>query len=211
MPADPNGLWNGVRRLARAVRHGPDRLLHGWRRQRTGLGLPAKRPRLVLFVCYGNICRSPYAEAAFRRLVTDEEVAVQSGGSVGPGREVPEKGQRVALRRGLNLSAHRSRQLTPGMVQSADLVVVMTAVQRRWMRQRFGRGTRVVLLGDFDPVRIDTRSVLDPVDRPEAVFEAVYTRIDRCLVELARAVGERGSADELPLPAHGIGTGNARA
>ena len=46
----------------------------------------------------------------------------------------------------------------------------------------------VVLLGDLDPDPIQTRTILDPYDQPEPVFEEVYARIDRCVAALVRAL-----------------------
>ena len=62
--------------------------------------------------------------------------------------------------------------------------------QRREVCDRFGRARRdVLVLGDLDPERVETRTIRDPVERPPAVFEQTYARIERCVRELARALG----------------------
>jgi protein-tyrosine phosphatase len=181
-------LLRRARRLARAVRHTPDRLLHGRRRRQQLAALTGLQPRTVLFVCLGNICRSPYAASAFERMA-GPAVRVVSAGFIGPGRPVPEAGQKAASVRGLDLSAHRSQFLTEELVSEADLIVVMDDSQRRGIAQRFGRQDRVVVLGDLDPWPIDTRTVRDPYNQPDHVFEAVYARIDRTVASLADALG----------------------
>lgn len=180
-------IWTRrLRRVARALRHTPDRLLHGARRRSGAAALSGGSAIRVLFVCHGNICRSPYAAESFRRRLNGRRVQVASAGFVGPGRPVPEYGRLVAQRRGIDLSEHRSQLLTPELVGEAELIVVMDATQRRAIAQRFDRARSIVLLGDFDPLRIDTRAVRDPYNQPESVFEEVYERIDRCLQTLVR-------------------------
>lgn len=183
-------VFRPVRRFARAARHSPDRLLHRLRRRRMlrAIGM-ADRPRTVLFVCYGNICRSPYAAASFGRSAPPG-ITVWSAGFVGPGRPTPPHGIDAAERRGIDLRAHRSQLLTSALA-AADLVVVMDSGQQRSLATQFGRTTGVVLLGDLDPHPIDTRTVRDPYDQETAVFDAVYERIDRCIEQLVASLPHR--------------------
>ena len=151
-------------------------------------------PRFLLFVCHGNICRSPYAAKALERLLGDGSgVRVESAGFVGPGRSAPPEGVTVGAARGVDLSRHRAKLLGPPDVLTADLVVVMDPWQRRAVSALYGRDERdIVVLGDLDPGPIETRAILDPVEQPASAFEASYERIDRCLKELVRAT--RGDA-----------------
>jgi protein-tyrosine phosphatase len=155
-------------------------------------------PAGVLFVCHGNICRSPYAEVAFRRLTPrawGDAVPVHSAGFIGPNRPSPATAVKVAGRRGVHLEAHRSRLVGSGVVKEADLVVVMSAPQARAVRRLLGLAARQVLvLGDLDPGSPDRREIRDPVDGPEALFEAVYARIDACLEVMAGALTPAGDA-----------------
>jgi protein-tyrosine phosphatase len=182
-----------VRRLARSVRHLPDRLLHGYRHGRARAVVAAAQPRRVLFVCLGNICRSPYAAAALTAAAGESGVEAASAGFIGPGRRAPDAAQRAAALRGLDLGPHSSRQLTAEMVAAVDLVVVMDAAQRRLLRRRYGNGTPLVLLGDLDPEPIDTRTVRDPYQQADAVFDDVSARISRCIDVLAAQLGDGAS------------------
>lgn len=143
----------------------------------------------MLFICHGNICRSPYAEEALRRteLLRERDMLVRSAGFVGPGRPTPAEGLAVATRRGLDLTAHESRLMEVGELRSTDLLVVMDTRQRREVAARADRPRREVLvLGDLDPRPIRRRAIRDPWSQDEDVFDAVYERIDRCVAELAR-------------------------
>jgi protein-tyrosine phosphatase len=154
-------------------------------------------PRAVLFVCHGNICRSPYAEGAFRRLARHAEngaPAASSAGFFGPNRPAPGAAVAVAGRRGVDLRTHRSRLLADRLMEGVDLIVVMNALQAAEIRRRFRvAADRVVVLGDLDPGPIAQREIADPVEQPEAAFEASYTRIDACLAQLAGALALRAS------------------
>lgn len=140
----------------------------------------------VLFVCHGNICRSPYAEAAFRELV-GERLQVRSAGLLAGGRRPPEEALQAARSRGVDLSEHRSRSVDRPTLEITGLVVVMDPVQDRLLRRRFGRAADLVL-GDLDPRGARRRAIRDPVFQDVEVFHSVYDRIDRCVEALARTL-----------------------
>ena len=147
-------------------------------------------PRSVLFVCHGNLCRSPYAAGAFRRLVSPAiaaHVRVDSVGFVGAGRAAPAVAIAAAAARQIDLSMHRSRMLTAQRVEDADVIVVMEPPQGRAVTAGYGPLLApIIVMGDLDPLRFATRTIHDPIDQPRAVFDAVYDRIDRCLASWVR-------------------------
>lgn len=84
---------------------------------------------------------------------------------------------------------------TPEELESTDLVLVMSPGQRRRLRRESGvRPACTVVLGDLDPLEADRRTIADPFDRSEEVFEEVYARIDRCCRALAESLAA-GSAE----------------
>ncbi|MFA5514988.1 MAG: ATP-grasp domain-containing protein [Desulfuromonadales bacterium] len=88
-----------------------------------------RRPALdgagtVLLLCYGNICRSPFAEAYWRQKSPGART-VSAGFHPEPGRQTPQRIVRAGRRWGLDLSRHRSRTILPGDVREADAIFVM--------------------------------------------------------------------------------------
>jgi protein-tyrosine phosphatase len=85
----------------------------------------------VLFVCTGNICRSPIAEAIFRKLVAEsgmeEWIAADSAGTHGYhiGEPPDPRAQGAAAKRGYDLSALRARKVERADFQRFDLIVAM--------------------------------------------------------------------------------------
>ncbi|MCD6451578.1 MAG: low molecular weight protein arginine phosphatase [Acidobacteria bacterium] len=108
----------------------------------------------ILFVCTGNVCRSPLAEAYFRRFapfygLSSVEVA-SAGISPLEGQGVEEEGRRLSQEMGFDLSNHRARQLSEELIKDADLVLVMERGQRELLSSLFPQyRDRVKLLSSF--------------------------------------------------------------
>ena len=84
----------------------------------------------ILFVCSGNTCRSPLAEAIMRRLAAEagrEDVEVSSAGTQAwDGSPASDGSLLIGMERGLDLSMHRSRRLTNEIIADNDLILVMS-------------------------------------------------------------------------------------
>lgn len=207
-----------LRKTIRLVQSLHDRVLHPWRRRRAVALMEACGPiDSIIFVCYGNICRSPYAAEVFQRLLPEQlrhAYRVSSAGLWGVHRPPPAEAVRVGNGRGIDLSTHRSRLLCHEKLAPVDLVVVMSSEQRQVLVKKFGWPEGAVLvLGDLDPERIETRTITDPWSHSEAVFEASYERIDRCvevlveelILKRSRYMGEFDSGSLEPLLMEGAG------
>ncbi len=199
---------------AQFVRHASDRFLHPLRRRRALEVLRALgAAESVTFVCYGNICRSPYAAEAFRRALPDRlraECVIASAGFFGHGRPSPEPAVKVAFTRGIDLTDHRSTLLTPQNAAGVKLIVVMSREQKRTVSAQHRRNPdSVLVLGDLDPLPIATRTIPDPYGRPEEVFDASYARIDRCIAMLVDALTARDAASRVPRVVAGAGSHEA--
>lgn len=84
----------------------------------------------ILFVCSGNTCRSPLAEAIARRMFsvagrTDIEVS-SAGTQAWDGSSASDGAILVGIERGLDLSEHRSRMITPEIIAGNDLILAMS-------------------------------------------------------------------------------------
>jgi protein-tyrosine phosphatase len=174
-----------------AARNLPDRVLHR-RRHRAALHriARAEKPRTILVVCHGNICRSPYLHAVLQRDLSG--IAVSSAGFFGSDRGVPEVAVTLGTARGLDLSQYRSRPLTQTTVAGADLIIVMDADQAHYLAKMFpvNRG-RIVVAADLDQRFSVSRGITDPWNRSREVFESSFDRLDRCGAALVRALHER--------------------
>jgi protein-tyrosine phosphatase len=173
-----------IRRVFHSVRGLPDRLLHHRRHLAVRDRLSRMdRPRSLLVVCHGNVCRSPYLEAVLKRAMPD--IRVESAGFIGPGRPVPPFALAVSAQRGLNLSTFRSRLLVPAVVGDADLILVMDGYQARHVERYFRvPRKRIVVAGDLDPVPSASRAIVDPWGQPMDVFVSSFNRLDRCAAML---------------------------
>lgn len=166
-------------------------MLHSQRRKAALHRLAVLGPqREILVLCYGNICRSPYAAAVLaRQLNAHPGIRVTQGGFFGPGRPSPERAQSAAELRGTDLTRHRSQLLTPELTGSASLVVVMEREQERRVRAEYAADPRRILqLGDLDPEPISSRDILDPYGLSLEVFGTTYARLDRCIGALINAL-----------------------
>jgi protein-tyrosine-phosphatase len=171
-----------------------ERLFHSHRRRNARRQLTGKQIRSVLFLCHGNAYRSPYAAAALKRALAEipssASIEVASAGFIAPGRPAPELAFDTARRRGIDLSSHLSALVTPDAVRDVDLVAVMSEDQARGIHSRYGHGVTLLILGDLDPQSIHDRTIIDPLGGDAQVVEQVYSRIDRCVEQLAKLIAK---------------------
>lgn len=146
---------------------------------------PSVRPHpLVLFVCTGNVCRSPMAEALLRcHLPPDLPWRVASAGTCAFDGDEASTGTVEALaEEGIEFSAHLSQRLTSKLVQDAHLIVALTRSHRDDILDRFPAAARkVFLLKSFDPQAADDKDVPDPIGGDLSVYR-------RCRDSIASAI-----------------------
>jgi len=134
----------------------------------------------VLFVCMGNICRSPTAEAVFRSLAHSRPQLKVEADSAGThdyhvGHAPDERSQRVAAAHGIDMSALRARQLVVEDFDRFDLILAMDKKNYRaaLALAPAARRDRVRLLLDYAP-QLALREVADPYYGELADFERVF-------------------------------------
>lgn len=151
---------------------------------------PRPEPFRLLFVCTGNTCRSPLAEAlarqGIRRLGWNHVQVASAGVAAHPGEPASGGSLRAASRHGLDLGEHRSSPLTLEALEGADLVLVMSPGHLGRL-QGLVADEKVSLLTDF-AAAVDPQGVPDAVPDPfggsDEAYEATYVLLER-LVERA--------------------------
>lgn len=87
-----------------------------------------------LFLCTGNTCRSPMAEYVGRQYLEGVECC-SAGLAAVPGMPASDHGREVMAELGIDLSPHRSRPLTPYLLEGADVVLTMTGSQKELLQK----------------------------------------------------------------------------
>ncbi|HLY08620.1 MAG TPA: Sua5/YciO/YrdC/YwlC family protein [Planctomycetota bacterium] len=149
----------------------------------------------LLFVCTGNTCRSPMAEAMARKMLADRlhvkesdlpdrgYRVISAGTSAGHGGAASEESEQVVKKYGADLSRHESRPVTVAMIEEADKVWVMTTRHRKtlveWMPDHAGK---IELL---DP---SGKEVEDPIGGPMELYRTVAQHIHDSLTKRLKEI-----------------------
>lgn len=154
--------------------------------------MPAS-PTKILFVCLGNICRSPLAEAVFRARAEAAGLAVEVD-SAGTGAwhvgEAPDqRAQAEARRHGLDISHLRARQVAAADFARFDRIYALDAHNLAALRRLAPAGARarLGLLLDVVPDRAG-EAVADPYDGDAAAFERTWRDVDAAARALVAAL-----------------------
>jgi predicted ATP-grasp superfamily ATP-dependent carboligase/protein-tyrosine-phosphatase len=164
-----------------------------WRHRRV---LAKLRPvRRVLFVCYGNICRSPLAELYARKLAPNLEVA-STGFHDTVGRSAPDWYRSMAAELGVDLSASRSKRMDGAQVEWAQLILLADLDNLDRFEREFPNAVhKATLLGLFSPtprISIEDPYNLDP-DEARLAARDVMTSVEG-FVTWSRAERSRAAA-----------------
>ena len=150
----------------------------------------------VLFVCLGNICRSPLAQGVFedvlRREGLKDDVFVDSAGtgSWHVGSPPDDRAQRSAFARGLDLSAQRARQISPEDCEEFDYVLTMDEQNYRTVASLCGGRAVVRPFLDFAP-HSPEREVPDPYGGGPDSFEHVLDLVEEASEGLLDDIRDR--------------------
>jgi protein-tyrosine phosphatase len=154
----------------------------------------------VLFVCMGNICRSPVAQGVFERVVRreglDGEIEVDSAGTHGfyhAGEPPDPRAQESVLARGIDISDQRARLLEPEDCRRFDYILTMDEQNRRAVEGLCEGGARVRPFLDFAPG--PETEVPDPYHGGPQGFQHALDLIERASEGLLREIRNARSSD----------------
>jgi len=150
-------------------------------------------PRKIVFLCYGNICRSPLAAALAGQRLRGMDIE-SAGFHQQEGRSCPEKIQRIGNLFGVDLSGHRSRRVTHELLTNADLVIAMDKENLNCVRREFPEIVeRTTLLGLFGnpPALV----IADPYLADEAITHQICEQVRSSVDNLALWIANGRLAD----------------
>jgi protein-tyrosine-phosphatase len=153
----------------------------------------------VMMVCTGNMCRSPLAEAILRaeferRGAGGFEVS-SAGTGAWEGRAPSDGAMLVAMEHDLDISEHRSRHLTRGLVEKADIIFTMSR-NHSGRAEKLGGDGRVFLLGEYAGLKRSKAEVADPYGAELDVYRNTFEQLQN-LIEVAaeRLIREKDDQD----------------
>ena len=152
----------------------------------------------LLFVCTGNTCRSPLAEAiankvAIERGLTDLE-AMSAGTSAHEHAPASDGALLVGMERNMDLSMHRAQTLSRETVSDADLILAMGPHHLERIEALGGSG-KAYLLSDYASRGASMRAISDPIGAELDVYRATADELEEEIRRvLDRITAERGSS-----------------
>jgi len=160
--------------------------------------------RSFLFVCYGNIMRSPMAELMLKSALSEYHEAgitvLSAGIHATPGTEAHPQARVAARELGMPLDWHRSKLLTEDMVTNADAVFAMDFQNLAELLTRFPQSrNKIFMLSAYGEGAQRGRPIADPYFGDQEQTSRCYAELQICVTNLAnclRAFINRGSSNE---------------
>ena len=155
---------------------------------------------LVVFVCTGNICRSPMAEGILKDLVLDEfekrsqviPVEIMSAGVYAmDGNPASHFAIEVTAQHGINLNFHRSRHITEKLVKRADLILTMDESHSEYISLNWPNIGYVHELKKFDSEEMPENTssgIMDPIGLDIETYEKIFNELEREIKRVSQMI-----------------------
>ncbi|MCL2116445.1 MAG: low molecular weight protein arginine phosphatase [Methanobrevibacter sp.] len=135
----------------------------------------------VLFVCTGNICRSPMAEAIFNFKSSDDFIAISAGTMENDGYEASEHGITVLKEKGIDLSNHRSQKVDVNLLESVDYVCCMAGYHVQFLKRKYPQFKDKYF-------KLSTEDIFDPFGHDKEMYEVVANEIEKKIDKLLEKI-----------------------
>jgi len=143
----------------------------------------------ILFVCIGNICRSPFAQGLFTKLICQEEhkgFHAESAGLLAlPGNSATSLAQQVAVEHDVDLTGHKAKGLSQELVDWAELILVMEKAHKDELLADFPKATdKTFLIRRFARFGSQNRGIADPYGLQYDAYRFCYLDIEDAVLGL---------------------------
>ena len=161
--------------------------------------------KTILFLCTGNVCRSPMAEGLFRHAVQGRgEFRILSAGLGAVDGQAPTNHSVQAMKEvGIDIGWQRSRALTAELVRSADLILGMTHSHTETVALLYPKAAeKTFLLREFDETLEDyEKDISDPIGSSYHVYLDCRDQIEQGIVTLLKFMEQHNFLSKNPTPA----------
>ncbi len=149
--------------------------------------------RHILFVCMGNICRSPFAEGLLKKLVQKKgvyNIVADSAGLLAlSGHSASNMAQKVAAEYDVDLSGHIAKSVREDIVDRSNLILVMEKAHAESLLDTFpGAEDKVFLIRHFASFGSRNRGIADPYGLNYEAYRFCFLDIQGCVSRLAEYV-----------------------
>lgn len=153
----------------------------------------------ILFVCTGNICRSPFAQGLFTKSVSQKgskDPTAESAGLLAlPGNSATYMAQRVAAEYGVDLSEHKAKSVSKDLVARPDLILVMEKSHEDTLLANFPEATgKALLIRHFARFGSKSRGIADPYGLEYDAYRFCFLDIEDAVSGLIEFLSERSIA-----------------
>jgi protein-tyrosine phosphatase len=155
--------------------------------------IPLGNARSFLFVCFGNLMRSPMAEAMLKRVLAErgiDGIVVRSAGlHAVAGREPHPWALAISRELGIPLDGHRAQALTPELVSSSDVVFAMDFENLVELQSLYrDANSKIFMLSRYSEGRQRNREIPDPYFGDMETTRRCYSEIARCIDNLVHEI-----------------------
>ena len=141
----------------------------------------------ILFVCTGNTCRSPLAQAITQRMLDDRKIDAEcesAGLTCGYGEEVSETSRKIIAERGI-FYTHQSRPVTRQLLDSSDMVICMTSPHKQALMP-YVSAEKLYEAKDLTGEEID-----DPYGKDLQAYRDCAAKLDKLADAVCKKISER--------------------